>query len=57
MNKLKKQTLLKMETFTQEEHGGFLKFSLNILGHGESQASSYLEQQKEEVKDHYLVCK
>ena len=57
MNKLKKQTLLKMETFTQEEHGGFLKFSLNILGHGESQASSCLEQQKEEVKDHYLVCK
>ena len=53
MNKLKKQALLKMETFAQEEHGVFIKFSLEVLGYGESQASSFLEQPKEEVKDHW----
>ena len=39
MNKLKKQTLLKKErNFAQEEHGVFLKLSLEGLGYGGSQS-------------------
>ena len=46
MNKLKKQTLPEIETFAQEKQGVFLKFSLEVLGHGESQASSFLSNKK-----------
>ena len=46
--------LLKIETFAHEEHEVFLKFSLEVLGHGENQDSSFLEYIKEKSKDHYL---
>ena len=47
MNNSKNQTLPKNRNFVHEEHEVFLKLSIEVLGHGESQASSFLKWTKE----------
>ena len=43
MKQTQRTNFTKNRNFAHEEHGVFLKFSLEVLGHGESQASSFLE--------------